>query len=548
MARPVAGSRLRSVALSPATLVLAAIAVVNVAWLAVFLFNVFAGDLQYAYPKGLRAFLATYFTVRGIDLSLPIVVLYNLSLAFGPIALLAHPSLRSWDLDLGGRTVEAIRRYRAALPWVALAAVVLLVITILLGDHTRLPFTQERVRWATDSFPLAVPIEDPLFVRFQYVLASVLDARYSFVLGNMIFHVTCWGFLVWYVGGRSAMLPVTAAYLAVASHYWLLWYLNGAEAELPAAVFGFIGFMLIARGRLVPGTFALTIGLLLKPSAVYYALAAGILLLWRWSRRTAKPSEFPWSLAVACVAVLVPYYFGFAYYVLIQRGGTYILDRPDNPFFVATFSAFTTDFLRVYPVQMIVAAAGLIWSRSSRILLLFLFVTVLLLRSTYTVGGGYYEMMFVPIWVLLTASLLIRASELPRARRWLVVGLVLVSLLTADAVSYATSRDFITRSTSHWDELIARIRIELPVGGTVFYRKISPKYDLIRQGRSDLAFEYLAEDRAAARAQVSRPTSSTVVIAPTFDFDDDGRELSRLGYREFSPPFGGTPGYVVYIR
>lgn len=534
--------------MSPVLIGLIAIALINLAWLVVFLFNVYAGDLQYAYPRGLRALLAQYFTVRGVDLSLPAVIAYNLSLTAGPLALLAHPDLRSWNADVGRRVGELLARHGARLPWVLAAALVLLVVVIVLGDHTRLPFTQERVRWATDSFPLAVPYENPLFVRFQYVLASVLDARYSFVLGNMIFHVICWGFLVSLLGGRRAILPVTAAYVAVASHYWLLWYLNGAEAELPAAVFGFMGFMLMARGRPVPATFALTMGMLLKPSAVYYALAAAVLLLWRWARGTARPSAFPWSLAIASVAVLVPYYVGFTYYVLILRGGTYILDRPENPFFVATFSAFLTDFVRVYPAHMLVAAVGLIWSRVPRGEILFLFAAVLLLRSTYTVGGGYYEMMFVPIWALLTAGLLMRARDLRPSRRWLATALPLGVLLVADVVSYATSREFITRSTSHWDELVARMRVELPAGATVFHRKISPKYDLVRQGRTDLDFEYLSEDPAAERDQVARPSVGSIVIAPIFDFDDEGRELARYGYREFSAPFGGTAGYIVYFR
>lgn len=532
---------------SPVVLLLAAASAVNAAWLAIFVYNVVAGDLQYAFPRGLRSLLAGLLTVRNVDLSLAAVVLYNGALVVGPLVLLAVPALRQWSLSLGRETVGWLRAERWRIAWLITAALVILGLAIFLGDHTRLPFTQERVRWATHWFPLPAPIENPLFVRFQYLLASLFDARYSFVLGNMVFHAVFFAFLVWYLGGTRVLLPAALAYVGVAGHYWFLWYLNGAEAELPAGVFGVMGFLLIARSKFVPGTFALTFALLLKPAGVYYALAAGGLLAWRWLRREADPRQMPWPLVLVSIAVLVPFYVGFVYYVVVLRGGVYIVDRPESPFFVTTFTAFAREFLTVYPIHMILAVAGLLWSRLDRWTLAYLFVSVFLMRSTYTVGGGYYQMMFLPLWALLVAGLLVRFWEWQGLRRWVPVAVVVLVLAVADVGSYLISRDFLTRSTGNWDQLIVKMRTELPQGATVYFRKVSPRYDLVRQGRTDLVFVELKEGEDATK-QLTSPSRGALVIAPVFDFEEEGRGLTRLGYTEFAAPFGGAGGFVVYHR
>ncbi|MBI4349124.1 MAG: hypothetical protein HY553_19965, partial [Elusimicrobia bacterium] len=79
---------------SPIAIGLALMTVANAGWLTLFLFHITVGDRTYAFPEGLRQFISPYLTVRQIDLTYPVVILYDIAMAAAPAALLAHPSVR----------------------------------------------------------------------------------------------------------------------------------------------------------------------------------------------------------------------------------------------------------------------------------------------------------------------------------------------------------------------------------------------------------------------------------------------------------------------
>jgi hypothetical protein len=542
-----AGVRLPRVWLSPVVWLLLLVAAVNTVWSAVFVFNYAFGDRQYVFPAGLYALLAPLLTIRGVDLTFPVVLVYNLSLAVAPLGLLIWPSARDWCERSGASASDRLTRHRASIPMLVAATLATVAVLILIADQTRLPFVQERVRWATDWFPLPTPIENPLFVRYQYILASVLDARFSFLLGNAVFYAILFGFLIDHFGASKA-LPVGLAMLGVIAHFRFVYFLNGAEAELPAAILGLVGFFLVARRELVGGLMVLTIALMFKPTAIYYAISAGLLVLWWLIRREIPIRRVPWRLAMTAVVALIPFYIGFAYYVVLQRGGTYIFDRPSNPFFVQTASIFLNEFLTVYPAQVAVALFGLVVLPKDRGLLTFLVVSLFLTRSTYTVGGGYYTVFFLPVWVLLAARCLIWLQGRISATRPRAVAMaaVFVLLVAGSAADYLVSRGdlWVNRSNTHWDQLIANLREEIPPGATVYFRKLSPRYDLVRSGRRDLRFFEISEDRDTALTALAAP-GPILYMAPYVDLDGPDGPLKGYGYQEVSPPLGYRDVYAA---
>ena len=141
---------------SPPTLLLLAVAGINLAWLVAFLVKL-PTDRQYVFPAGMENVVTSHLPsalARYTDL---LMILFNVALAFAPLTLLLSPAFRRWAAPLGLEVAAWIRDRRRLL-WTVVGIAVAVAILVPLSDHTRLPFTQERVRWATDWFPLPVPI------------------------------------------------------------------------------------------------------------------------------------------------------------------------------------------------------------------------------------------------------------------------------------------------------------------------------------------------------------------------------------------------------
>jgi hypothetical protein len=424
--------------------------------------------------------------------------------------------------------------------------------TVPLADYARLPFIQERVRLATDWFPLPTPIDPPLLVRFQYLLTRMLDARYSFALGNLVFHGIFLAFLVRFFGGVRVLVPVVLAYVGVASHYRFFYFLNGAEAELPAAVFGLIGLVRVTERSLVSGIFWLTASLLLKPSGIFFALSAVLLTLWRLLRRRLRWAEVPWGLVAVSFGVLVPFYVGLAWLVHRNRGVTESFGGPDSPFFIYTCSTFGKEFLTFYPVQFALAIVGLFVAPKAWRQLGYIALSVFFLRCLVHVAGGSYTIFFIPLAVVLIAGVFVRIWNGARPLwRWTAVLGAFAILLSANVTWYLRNVDdaYISRANSGWDNLVERLRREVPQGATVFFRKVSPRYDLVRNGRSDLTFLQLPEHPGEALERLAKP-GPVLYMAPYQDFRGTDGPLAALGYREFAAAFGGHDEwrFVVLLK
>lgn len=542
---------------SPVTWSLGLIALVDLIWLGIFAFHLTAGDRSYVFPEGLRAFIASRLTIGGVDLTYPAVLAYNVFLVLGPLALLLFPSVRDWTGRLGGEVREAISS-RPRRAWaLLLASIVVALVFIPLADHTRLPFVQERVRWATDWFPLPTPVDPPLLVRTEYLLTRVLDARYTFVLAELAVHAILLGYLVRWYGGRRVALPVTLGYAAAAATFRSFYFLNGAEAELPAAAFGLMAYIEVGRRRYVPGVVLFFLALAFKPTAIYLALSAAGLVLWRLVRREARWRELPWREAGVAVVVVAAFWVGMLVNVLQLRGfgAGSLFAGPETPFFVHAASVFLGEFVTVYPVQVMLAVAGLVLAGRDRGFLAYLVVSTFVLRSTSPVAGGYYTTFFLPLWCLLAAGLLVRLWPLAHSRsplpRHAISALVATAALVGNAAAYAAmpdKADWITRANSGWGELIDDLARDTPRGAVVYFRKVSPRYDLERRGRADLRFFEIPERESEALARLSR-SGPVLYVAPYRDLRGADGPLGTLGYQVFTKPFGGRDDpYVILVK
>src|SRR3990167_9326429 len=137
------------------------------------------------------------------------------------------------------------------------------------------------------------------------------------------------------------------------------------------------------------------------------------------------------------------------------------------------------------------------------------------------------------------------------SRRQLAVAVAAV-VLVANAFGFANlaSGDWMTRANANWDALVARLDRELPAGTTLYFRKVSPRYDLERRGRTDIRFRELIEGPLDTVKVLSAP-GPILFIALRSDLDPLG-DLSRLGYGEVVPPFGDPKDpagqYVVLLK
>lgn len=539
----------RALWLSPPVVVLLAVALVDLVWLGIFLANLVAGDAQYVFPKGLRDVIAARLTVRGVDLTTPAVIGYDVALVAGPLVPLLFPEFRRWARSEGMLAAIWLRAHRTGLAQIAAVCVVVTIVFIPLSDLTRLPYTQERVRWATDWFPLPVPIDPPLLVRTEYLLTRVLDARYAFVLASLAFHGLLLAFLIRAFGGARQALPVGAAYLAVVANWRSFYFLNGAEAELPAAAFALIGLVAVTRRRYVPAVWAFLVGSLFKATTLYYGFAAVGLVAWWLARRRVRASDLPWGLAAASAAVIGLFWAGLLYNAFGLRGGGYLFATQAYTFVVTPLSVFAADLLTNYPAQAALALAGLVWPRDDRVRWIALAVAILVLRSTAAVAGGYYTTFFIPLMAYLGAGFVVRVWELPGFGRRLALA-VSVAALAVNAATYAAlpnKEGWISRANSGWEQLVSTLERDVPQGATVYFRKVSPRYDLERAGRRDLRFFELSEGEGQI-ATLSRE-GPVLYIAPYRDLRGADGPLAAIGYRELAPAFGSEDDrFVVLLK
>ena len=539
----------RALWLSPPVLALLAAALVNAVWLAAFLAGLLWGDAQYVFPKGLRDVIAARLTVRGVDLTTPAVIAYDVALVLGPLVPLLFPAFRQWARREGELAAAWLAVHRGLAVRIAVAAAATAIVFVPLSDLTRLPYTQERVRWATDWFPLPVPIDPPLLVRTEYLLTRVLDARYVFVLVTLAFHGLVAAFLIRAFGGMRAAVPVALAYLAVAANWRSFYFLNGAEAELPAAAFGLMGLVAVTRGRYVGAVWAFLVGSLFKATVLYYAFAATGLVLWWIARRRVRAAELPWGLAVASGLVVLLFWTGLLYNAFQLRGGGYLFATQAYTFVVTPLTVFVADLVANYPAQTALALAGVVWSRLDRVRWAVLAAAILLLRSTAAVAGGYYTTFFIPVIAFLAAAFVVRMWEVPRRGRRLAAGVAAAALAVSVAVYAAlpAKSSWISRASSGWDGLIARLERDVPPGATVYFRKVSPRYDLERAGRRDLRFLELSEGEGQV-ATLSRD-GPILYVAPYRDLRGADGPLAAAGYREIAPPFGSDDDpFVVLLK
>lgn len=544
--------RYRRLWLSPPVLILLWIAIVDLLWLIVFLFNLVAGDARYVFPQGLHDFIAARLTVRGVDLSIPAVTLYNVALVLGPLVPLLFADFRYWARAEGELAVAWARRHHTATIGILAGSIAVALAFIPLSDITRLPYLQDRVRWATDWFPLPVPIDPPLLVRTEYLLTRVIDARYSFVLAGLAFHGMLAAFLIRAFGGWPVAVPVGLVYFAVVANWRTLYFLNGAEAEFPAAAFALMGLVAVTRRRYVLGVWAFFVGLLFKETALFYGFAAIGLVVWWMARRRARLAELPWGLAVSCAVVVLLFWAGLLFNSFQLRGGGYLFSTSEYAFLVTSLSVFVADLVANYPAQIALAIVGLAWSVEDRLRWATLAGALLLVRSTTAAAGEYYTTFFMPLIGFLAAGFVVRlwSAGMSSPQRCLAIA-ACAGALAVNAVVYVALPDkasWTSRASSGWDSLISSLQREVPRGATVYFRKISPRYDLEHAERRDLTWFELSEGEAQLRT-LSRP-GPVVYIAPYRDLRGADGPLAALGYRELVPAFGpaGTDRFVVLLK
>ncbi|MBI4349627.1 MAG: hypothetical protein HY553_22520, partial [Elusimicrobia bacterium] len=430
--------------------------------------------------------------------------------------------------------------------WTLAAFGTIVLLSLLLADHTRLPFLNERVRWATDWFPLPVPLDPPLLVRTEYLVTRLVDARYAFLLSSLCAHAGLLLYLAQHFGGRRVLVPVTLGYLTAVTSFRSIYFLNGAEAELPAAALGLIGLLETHRGRHVNALVAFTAGLLFKITAGFYAVPAIAIIVIRLARGRIDRSSLPWRAGLVALGMIGLTYVGYALNVVVLRGGSYVLQGSGQGFLLHSLGTFLAEFVTAYPVQAAVSVAAVALA-PRRLELIALATSLLVIRSTVAVAGGYYTMFFVPLWALLACTMFVQLWEARRVTRRTVTALAALALL-GNALHYAElpdKIDWMTRSNTGWDQRIALVARETPSGATVLFRKLSPRYDLERSGRHDMTFREMPEDTEAS-IEALRRSGPVLYLAPGEDIERIGP--AALGYRRIEPTFGGASAFAFFLK
>ena len=518
------------VLLSPPALCVLAVCLVNGTYTLIAAWSAATTGLTAVVPPSVARRLG----VAGLNLTVPLVFTYNALLALGSLLLFLVPDFRRMTME----SAELVRSRLGRAPVVAVcAAGSLLVAAVYLAiwSDAMLPMYQERVRWFTDQIPDATPVDQAVLVRAHYLLRLLGDIRYTVPLLNAVFPAALLWFLAAYFGGRSAVW-VNLAVLAVLCSYGAAYYSTGADAEIPAAVFGMIGLLTVARGRVTLGLFWIWLALLFKSTALYFLVSAVVLALWPRRSRPAAWREL-FSPLVGLMGVFLAFYYVNYVIYAATRGVTYLVHVRGDVFFWSPLREFASEIATLYPVILLLCVLALLFARGDRGVLLYATVSLIALRCTARVAGGYYTLFFVPLMMVLVAALFVRLAE-RRAGSLVVAALALVAFVS-NAVGFVIHRDaVVSRRTMQWDAVIGGIDRALPPGSEVLYRQVSPKYDLERRGRGDLRFVYLPEDRVAALARLEAP-GAKAYIAPGLDLSPEtDRRLSDGGFRPLLGPVG----------
>jgi hypothetical protein len=514
-----------------------AFSAVNLAYAAIVIRLAAAGRLSEAVP----ASIARRLVVDGLDLTSPLVLGYNLAIALAPLALFLIRDFRALCCEA---SADGAERLEHVIPLLAAGSLLMVAAYLVVWPDALLPFAQERVRWFTDQIPDAIAVDQPLLVRAQYLLRLVADIRWTLPLLNALFPVALlWGLAAFFGGG-----PAVAATLVVFLGWGPLYNSSGADGEVPAATFALLGLLAVLRGRVRIGAFFLWFALLWKATALYYVVtAAGFLL----SRRNQGES---WHVlrspaVIAMGGFLLLYYANYAV-LLGRRGVGYLVHEAAQPFFVYPLVRFGADLFTVYLAATALALAGLLLGSLRMRALLYVTVALLALRCTARVAGGYYTLFFAPLLACLVAALFARLLEMERPTRRAVVAALIIGALAVNAAGFArASEQGLSRRTLGWDPLIRQLAEDLPRGAQVLYRKVSPRYDLIRIGRDDLRFAYLPEDQESTLALLESP-GPKAYLAPASDLDGDAnRRLAESGFRVLRAPFGPPDQrFVALVR
>jgi hypothetical protein len=528
---------------SPPSLLVLGFCAVNCVYTAIVAWRILHGDLYAVVPPS----VARRLVIGGVSLSGPLAIAYNAFFAVAPLVLLR---LR----DFGALASEAIAIMRARLRggrvlW-PLIAVSLVIMAVYLASWPEaiLPFEDERVRWFTDQVPDATPVDQPLLVRAHYLASLVGDVRYTLPLLNALFPVALvWGLAI-YFGGQSA-LPVSLAALLVFTNPVPIFYSTGADAEIPAAVFGLLGVLAVGRQRWRLGFFLLWFGLLFKITGLYYAGAGAAMFLWSMRQGKVGWRELKSPVVLCMAGLTLLYYLNYAVYV-VHRGVTYVVHTSSYAFFTTPATVFAHDFVTTYAAISILIALAWILVRERRSFLICVPVLVFALRCTALPAGGYYTLFFIPVMAWLVSELFVWGfAERTRVAAW-VVPLVVVATLAFHAESFVEKRlAFTTPRTMQWNAVVGTIDAALPSDGEVFYRKVSPKYDLLKRGRRDAAFIYTTEDPAETERRLTAP-GAKIYLAPVDDLDDAARRrLTANGFRPLLKDLGPrTSKFVLWSK
>lgn len=496
-----------------------------------------AGRLSEVVP----AAVAKRLVIHGLDLTSLLVLGYNLAIALAPLALFLLPDFRALCCEVSAAISERLKR--AILPLTA-GSLVLIAAYLVVWPDALLPFAQERVRWFTDQIPVALPLDQPLLVRAQYLLQLVADIRWTLPTLNALFPVA----LLWGLAALFGSGPAVAATLVVFLGWGPLYYSTGADGEVPAATFALLGLLAVLRGRVRIGAFFLWFALLWKATALYYVVTAVGLLLASRNRRSSW-RELRSPAVVAMGGFLLLYYSNYAA-LFGRRGLGYVVHDASQAFLVYPLERFGADLFTVYLAATALALACLLLRSRRMPALLYVAVALVALRCTARFAGGYYTLFFAPFLAGLVTALF--ASLLERngpARRAVVVTLV-VGALVLNVAGFVWAREQgLSRRTLDWDPLIRKLAADLPRRTEVLHRKASPRYDLIRLGRDDLRFAYLPEDRGATLALLES-SGPKVYLGPAADLDAESiRRLAESDFRVLRAPFGPPDQrFVVLLR
>lgn len=528
---------------SPPSLLVLGFCAVNCVYTAIVTWRILHGDVYGVVPPS----VARRLVIGGVSLSGPLAIAYNAFFAVAPLVLLR---LR----DFGALASEAVTIMRERLRggwalWLLIAvSLVIVAVYVASWPEAILPFEDERVRWFTDQVPDATPVDQPLLVRAHYLARLVGDVRYTLPLLNALFPgALLWGLAI-YFGPQSA-LPVSLAALLVFTNPVSVLYSTGADAEVPAAVFGILGVLAVGRQRWRLGVFLLWFGLLFKVTGLYYAGAGAALILWSmWLGRVAwRELKSPMILCMAGLTVL--YYLNYAVYV-VHRGVTYAIHTTPYSFFFFPATVFAREFVTTYAAISMLIALAWILVRERRPLLICVPVFVFALRCTALPAGGYYTLFFIPVMAWLVSELFVWAfAERACVAAW-VVPVVVGAALAYHAESFVEKREaFTTPRTMQWNAVVGAIDAALPPGGEVFYRKVSPKYDLLKRGRRDATFIYTTEVPGETERRLTAP-GAKVYLAPVDDLDDAARRrLTANGFRPLLKDLGSrTSRFVLWSK